>query len=170
MIDLCKSLYTNRQCFEVIGHTSNIYFTPDYNADIVVSTRKVKSYEVKEDVLVCDCGVPVKLLAKAMVAEGCKGFDGLVDLPGTVGASIYGNASCFGSSINRILLSCDYVDAEGVIKTLTQDEVKLSHRSTVFKSGGHKGIIVSAKLRYEKGDPDLKKDKAAETHRIRVAT
>jgi UDP-N-acetylmuramate dehydrogenase len=105
LTSLCRDLYKRKEDFLIIGHTSNIYFTPDYHANIIVSTRKVKDINISDDSINVDCGVSVRSLSRRMVDLGIKGFYGLIDLPGTVGAAVYGNASCFNCSITKLLIS-----------------------------------------------------------------
>lgn len=102
-----------------------------------------------------------------MVELGVKGFEGLVDLPGTVGASIYGNAGCFGCSINQILIDVDYITPNGELVRLPKDELKIQHRSTAFKAHEIEGVIISARLICEEGDKTALKEKADKNHAIR---
>lgn len=90
--ELCCKLYSEKKQFDVIGHTSNILYYSTYNPENVVSTRKVNFYSVHDNVIECDCGVNVSKLSREMVEFGFEGFEGLVDLPGTIGAAIFGNS------------------------------------------------------------------------------
>lgn len=170
LVSLSRELYLDNRRFDVIGHTSNIYFTPEYSTDVVVSTRKVNNYTLESNCIVCDCGVSVRSLAHQMLDAGVKGFEGLIDLPGTVGASIYGNAGCFGCSINQILIDIDYITPNGEIVRLPKDELKIQHRSTAFKTHEIEGVIISARLKCEKGDRTTLKDRAVKNHAIRTET
>ncbi len=165
--DICSSLYMEGKDFDLIGHTSNIYFLPDYSVDAMVSTRKCKHYSLTEDVIECDCGVPVAKLARKMVEEGVKGFEGLIDLPGTVGAAVYGNASCYGCSINSLLLSFDLLKPDGTIETMFPNDLKLRKRSSSLKRNELKGIILSLKLKKKQGNAISLKNLADKNHHAR---
>jgi len=167
LCDICSTLNRERKRFDLIGHTSNIYFHPDYSVDAMVSTRKCKHHTLTENVIECDCGVPVAKLARKMVDEGVKGFEGLIDLPGTVGAAVYGNASCYGCSINSLLLSFDLLKPDGSIETMYPNELKLTKRSSSLKRNELKGIILSVKLKKEQGDVILLKSLAEKNHHLR---
>ena len=170
LLALCTQLYKEGKAFDVIGYTSNIYYLPSYNVDIMVSTRKVRNLVVDEDYITADCGVSVKTLARKMVDSGVRGFEGLVDLPGTVAASVYGNASCYGCSINELLVSFDVLRPDGIITTLFKDDLRLSKRSSSFKRGETKGVILSVKLKRNEGDKDAIKIKAERNHLKRETT
>ena len=170
LTELCRDLYKEGKQFDLIGHTSNIYFLPNYSVDTMVSTRKVRNVEIFENCIVADCGASVSKLSRQMVDEGIKGFEGLIDLPGTVAASIYGNASCYGCSINELLISFDVLRPDGSIVILTKENLKLAKRSSSFKCGEQQGVILSAKLRKEVGNCDAILEKAEQNHLKRKST
>ena len=170
LIELCRDFYTKGLSFEIIGYTSNIYFLPTTNIDIVVSTRKVRKYEIKNNSIVADCGVSVKRLSRQMVEMGIVGFDGLIDLPGTVAASVYGNASCYGCSINNLLLSMELLTNEGKIVTIEPDALLLSPRMSAMKRGILKGVILSVTLKKETGNKEAIRDRALLNHNKRIIT
>lgn len=170
LLNLCKELYSQKANFEIIGHTSNIYFLPSFNADIIMSTRRVKEVFVAEDYIEVDCGASVKALALKMVQDGVEGFEGLIDLPGTVAASVYGNASCYGCSINNLLISFDMLRPNGTVVTLKRENLALSKRSSSLKRGELTGIILSVKLERRLGDKNVINAKAEQNHQKRKAT
>lgn len=170
LINICRSLYKNGKQFDLIGHTSNIYFLPNYSVDVMVSTRKVKAVEYTKDLIIADCGAPVKSLAHKMVNEGIKGFEGLIDLPGTVAASVYGNASCYDCSINSMLVSVEFLKENGDIVTFKPVDLKFRRRSSALKCGDIKGVILSVTLRKEYGDKEELKVLADKNHMRRFET
>ena len=170
LIEICRFLCQEGKHFDLIGHTSNIYFLPDYSVDYMISTRKCNQYYENENEIICDCGVSVMKLAHQMIDKGIKGFEGLVDLPGTVAASIYGNASCYQCSINELLISCDLLLPDGKIKTIKKEDLSLSMRSSALKCGELRGVIISATLRKEKGDRERIKKQAELYHKTRLET
>lgn len=165
--NICSTLYKEGKYFDLIGHTSNIYFLPDYSVANMVSTRKCNNIVEETDYIICDCGVSVAKLSHQMVDKGIKGFEGLIDLPGTVGAAVYGNASCYGCSINSLLISFELLKPDGGIETVYPDRLELSKRSSSLKRNELKGIILSVKLKKEQGDVILLKSLAEKNHHLR---
>ena len=168
--EICSSLYKTGKNFDLIGHTSNIYFLPDYSVETMVSTRKCRNVVEKEDCIICDCGVPVAKLSRCMVDKGIKGFEGLVDLPGTIGAAVYGNASCYDCSINSMLESFELLTPNGEISILTAKDLRLSKRSSSLKRGEIHGVILKVNMKKEKGDTATLKEIAESYHNIRKET
>ena len=160
--EVCSYLYQNGMTFDLVGQTSNIFFHSTYNPEIVVSTVKVNQYDIKDDIITCDCGVNVVKLAKDCLSKGYAGFSGLVGLPGTVASAIVNNAGCFDCSLSSMLVSADVLLPDGTIQTLQKEDFRYSHRSSVFKHGEQKGIILSVKLKAEKAEDIVEEHKKAE--------
>lgn len=149
---VCRHLYGNNIAYDLVGQTSNIFFHSTYNPQVVVSTVKVNDYKIEDNILTCDCGVNVVKLAKDCLAKGYAGFYGLIGLPGTVASAAVNNAGCFNCSISSMLLSADVMLPDGTIQTIQKEEFQYSHRSSAFKRGEKKGIILSVKLKVEKAE------------------
>lgn len=149
---VCKYLYANDIKLDLVGQTSNLFFHSTYNPQVVVSTVKVNKYEICDDMITCDCGVSVIKLAKNCLAKGYAGFYGLVGLPGTVASAVVNNAGCFKCSISSMLISADVLLPDGTIQTIQKEEFQYSNRTSAFKCGEKKGIILSVKLKAEKAD------------------
>lgn len=150
--EVSSYLYANEIKFDLVGQTSNIFFHSTYNPQVVVSTVKVNDYTIEDNILTCDCGCNVMKLAKEMLAKGYAGFYGLIGLPGTVASAAVNNAGCFKCSISSMLISADVLLPNGTIQTFQKEEFQYSHRSSSFKRGEKKGIILSVKLKVEKAD------------------
>ena len=144
---VCRFLYENNIDFDKLGQTSNIFFHSTYNPQVVVSTTKVNSYIIKDDTIVCGCGVSVVKLAKEMLEQGYAGFYGLVGLPGTVASAIVNNASCFGCSLSSMLISADVLLPDGCIETWRAEDFRYSHRSSVLKRKEKTGVVLTVRLK-----------------------
>jgi UDP-N-acetylenolpyruvoylglucosamine reductase len=150
--DVCRYLYGNNIAYDLVGQTSNIFFHSTYNPQVVISTVKVNGYSVDDNTLTCDCGVNVMKLAKEMLAEGYAGFYGLVGLPGTVASAVVNNAGCFSCSISEMLISADVLMPDGTVKTFAKEDFGYEKRSSKFKRGEVKGVILSVKLKLQKAE------------------
>lgn len=147
---LCAYLIDNKISFDIIGNTSNIFFHSTYNPRVVVSTVKMNNYQIDGDILTCESGVNVMKLAKEMVAKGYAGFYGLVGLPGTVGAAAVNNAGCFGCSISSMLISAEVLLPDATVKTYLKEDFGYEKRSSAFKRGETKGVILTVKLKLQR--------------------
>ena len=158
LTELCRWLYKEKQKFEVVGHTSNIFFHSTCNPTVVVCTTRVNDYSQEGDIVTCGCGVNVMRLSKDLLEQGYAGVCGLTSLPGTVASAVVGNAGCFKCSITALLQSLDCLLPDGTVKTYNREELRLSHRSSAFKRGELEGVILSVRLHLEKAS-DVEEEK-----------
>lgn len=168
-------LYQNNIVFEVVGATSNCYFLNSYSPKVVISTLHLNKIFETDSNIICDCGVLVSNLARECVKKGYKGFFGLVNLPGTISAAIYGNAGCYGCKVTSLLeemsvLTYNSSTGQVEIKKLNVDHLSLSHRSTAFKRKEILGTILSVTLKKELSEPKTEMEKAEYATLNRKAT
>lgn len=164
--ELCRYLYGNNIEYDLVGQTSNIFFHSTYNPQVVVSTVKVNGYTIEGNTLTCDCGCNVMKLAKEMLAEGYAGFYGLVGLPGTVASAAVNNAGCFSCSISEMLISAEVLMPNGTIKTFVKEDFGYEKRSSKFKRGEVRGVVLSVKLKTKKAENIEEEYKKAEETKL----
>ena len=162
--EVCRWLYQEKQEFEVVGQTSNIFFHSTCNPAVVVCTTRVNGYTVLADLVgktatvTCGCGTNVMRLSKDLLEQGYAGVCGLTSLPGTVASAVVGNAGCFKCSITALLQSLECLLPDGTVKTYSREELRFSQRSSAFKRGELKGVILSVRLHLEKA-ADMEEEK-----------
>lgn len=123
--------------YEIIGHTSNIYYVDDYNPNIIISTTKLNRYWFYDNFIIAECGVPVTKLSRECADKGIKGFGGMVGLPGTVGAAACNNSSCFNCSISDLLIEAVFYNSESqTVETMRYEDFHYRKRQSVLKGGG----------------------------------
>ena len=152
LVGLCKYLYGIKADFKMVGHTSNIYFKNTCNPFLIISTAKLTRFDISSDYMRCECGASVKTLAAYAIENGYKGFEGLVDLPGTIAAAIYNNSGCYQCSVAQMLHHIDFLTTEGQLVELTKDDLLYSERSSVLKRGELRGVVVNIYLTMQKAN------------------
>lgn len=134
---LARTLDEKGLKYDVIGHTSNIYYVDDYNPNIIVSTTKLNNYCISDDYIMAECGVAVTKLSRECAERGIKGFGGMVGLPGTVGAAACNNSSCFNCSISALLIEAEFYNSETrKVEIMHYDDFHYSKRYSVLKGNG----------------------------------
>lgn len=149
--DIIGMLRENNARYKVIGHTSNLYFKPTFVADAIVCTRKMTTYHDDGSVITCDTGVSISRLSEYAIQKGYRGFEGLVGLPGTVGAAVVNNSSCFKCSISELVDNV-VVFEKDEIRILSHDDLLFQRRSSSIKRGERNAIILGVKLKIRKTD------------------
>lgn len=171
LISLAKYLYKASITYEVVGHTSNIYYLDSTNPEVIVSTMNIKSFHYNNDVALCDCGVSVSKLSRYFVDLGYVGFSGLVNLPGTIAAAVVNNSSCFDCAISSLLKDVLFFNQKtGSVEYLSVEDLSYSHRSSILKRKELTGIIISVSLNLKQGILIEEKKKALVATKIRKET
>ena len=87
--------------------------------------------------------------------------------PEAIGAAIYNNAGCYDCSLSSMLCSILFLNEKGEIETLGYQDIAFDHRSSVFKRGEKKGVILSVKLKLYCGNPEIEVAKAEKVKQMR---
>jgi len=139
-------LYKNGSTFDVVGNTSNCFFTETYNPNIIVSTLRVNEIDFFEDSVVCGCGYNLMKLSKYCVNNGIANYEGFAGLPGTVGGATINNAGSYGSVISDVVRNVTILAPNGEIKALKNDEMCYRHRSSLLKENPTVGIVIKVEF------------------------
>ncbi len=95
-------------------------------------------------------GAALGTVARRSVAEGWQGLEWAVGVPGTVGGAVVGNAGAFGGDMAQVLEAVEVLDLlpEGRSRRLwlAVDALELAYRSSIFKRGGRRSVILQATL------------------------
>lgn len=171
LIVVGRYLFHNRKDFITIGHTSNIYFKDSFNIDCIIDTKQLTSFQIVDsETLVCDCGVHMSKFSQYCVENGFVGYEGMINLPGTLGGAIVNNSGCYNCGIDKVLKSIDLLTPEGRIENITKKELGYTFRKSRIKTGDIKGIILRAYLDISiKGNiEELKKIAAENTNNRKI--
>lgn len=161
----CKLLVFPRDIFEfqeimyilngskyfILGNGSNIIL-PDYYDGVVIKLKYFNNYNIFDEYIEVDSGVMINKLSMELSKLGYKGFEWASGIPGTIGGCIYNNAGCYGSEISDNLIDVT-VFCDNKIYCLRKDELSFSYRNSTFKMN-NKFVILKAKFKFEKGDPE----------------
>jgi len=86
-------------------------------------------------------------------------------IPGTFGGAIFMNAGAYGEQIGDKIIETTYIDENLEIKTMTKEEHEFEYRKSIFQKNN--GIILSGKIKLEKGNKEEIKTKMEEYSKTR---
>ena len=152
---LLTFLSINQIKYDLFGGTSNLLCKETYNPAILISTLKINSFSFEDKFIDCDCGVQTSFLAKKCCEMGFSGFEGLVNLPGTVGGAICNNASAFNCAISDNLYSVTFLDDSGKKREIKKEFFKFGHRTSILKEKKLSGPTLPCRFIKKKTDIDL---------------
>jgi UDP-N-acetylmuramate dehydrogenase len=95
----------------------------------------MRDYNVNKEYVKVSAGMPLPLLAVITSKAGLSGLEELSGIPGSIGASMRGNAGAFGREIGDVIRSVSAYDRrKKQIIYFTRDDIAFSYRSSSFMS------------------------------------
>jgi UDP-N-acetylmuramate dehydrogenase len=135
----------------VLGGGANILVADAGIRGLVVAYRGDRSVfrEGSGEVLVTvEAGAAIKELARECVSRGLQGLEWAVDVPGTVGGAVVGNAGAFGGYICDILRSVKVLEPDGTVYEMEKAGIQFCYRGSQFKQQARdkRTIVLDATL------------------------
>jgi UDP-N-acetylmuramate dehydrogenase len=81
--------------------------------------------------------------------HGLSGLEFAHGIPGTVGGGVYMNAGAYGGEICQVAESVEYMDFDGNIRHLNNEEMHFSYRHSILEDEG--GIVISTVFALKQG-------------------
>ncbi|MBV9354924.1 MAG: UDP-N-acetylmuramate dehydrogenase [Chloroflexi bacterium] len=149
----------------VIGGGSNLLIADSGVRGLVMRCLSARWRVEDGDVplLVADAGAPVSGVARALARRGFAGFEWAATVPGTVGGAVVNNAGAFGGCMADCLASAWMVDAEGVERQCSADDLDYAYRASILKRAGLGPVAVTrAAVRLQRGSAEASTARIAE--------
>lgn len=155
--ELIRYFKENSVRYGILGRGSNVLVDDNgFDGIILLFGSDFASIEIRGNIIRCDAGA---LLASACVhaqQSGLSGMENLFGIPGTVGGALFMNAGAYGSEMKDIVISAEYLDEDGKIRTMGMESMELSYRHSYFSD--HSCAILSVTMQLESGNSeDIKK-------------
>ena len=137
-IKVIKFFNHNNIKFYVLGNLSNIIvrdgeiFTPIINLH---NLSNIEEAEINNGLnLKVNAGTSMTKFSKLLTNKGITGSEGLVGIPGSIGGGIVMNAGSYGSCISDHIISVEYLDEKGELKSFNKEELNFSFRKSIFQN------------------------------------
>ena len=143
----------------ILGNGTNLLVKDEGFRGIIL---QIKLEDIKIDGNLATVGASVKnaVLSKRLEENSLTGFEFASGIPGTIGGAIKMNAGAYGGEMKDIVLEVTYIDYEGNIHTINNQECEFDYRhSRFFKE---KAIILETKLKLEQGNKEKIENKIKE--------
>lgn len=118
-----------KQDYFVLGAGSNVLIS-DAGTSRPVIKLHLHNFDITHESIIVDGGMLDRTLSLEMAQLGLSGFEFLSTIPGTVGGGIFMNAGAYGHEISDHLQWIEYVNRDGDIQRLRQDQIKFSYRTS----------------------------------------
>ena len=150
----------------VLGKGSNIAFADsEYNGYVLQTDLKFINLLNDENTLEVGSSVYLPVLSRYLKDQQLGGGEFLLGIPGSIGGAVKMNAGAYGYEIgtNVVQLNCYDLDQKQIIN-LDSKSINYSYR----KSNNLKNkVILSAILKFEKGNPEKISNKMSEFNKKR---
>ena len=154
-LDVTKTIdyaLENNIKYFILGNGSNVLVSDKIFQGIIISTKKLNSYEISGNEVYVMCGVNLIALANIVAKEGLSGLEFASGIPGCIGGSIFMNAGAYkkdmASIIKRVLVYRNHQE-----DWLETSELAFDYRHSLLQN--HRDwIVLAAELQLEYGDKD----------------
>jgi len=159
-------IYSKRGKIFTLGSGSNVLISDTAYPGVVIKLGKNFSNIsiLNKNLIVAGCATSQKNLSEYAKENSLGEMEFLSCIPGSVGGGIRMNSGCFESEFKDILVSVQYIDFDGIVKTINSKNINFEYRGSnlpkdvIFLSATFKGIKKN-KSEIEKKIDDLKKKK-----------
>lgn len=154
--------------YMIIGNGSNLLFDDlGYDGVIFHLGKKLSDITVRDGRIRAEAGASLMSVCRAALDAGLSGLEFAYGIPGSVGGAVFMNAGAYGGEIKDVLESCEVIDQNGDIKTLTADEMELSYRKSVLQQTGETLLTAVFKMKRERDRSMIEADMKEYMHRRR---
>lgn len=125
------------------------YFILGLGSNLLVSDNGIKGVVIKlggdftkitmldENTVKCGAGVTLAGLCVFARNKSLGGLEFAWGIPGSVGGAVYMNAGAYGGEIKDVVISSDYMDSDGNIKSFSGKELNFSYRHSVYSDSNY---------------------------------
>lgn len=154
LIKLVDFLTDEKIKYKVVGAMTNLLPSDSGFDGVLISTNKISTYSVAENILFAECGVKLSRAIKEIAALSLGGLSELYGIPGSVGGMVYGNAGAYGKEISDVILDARlYSPTERRLVDLDAAELSFSYRKSKLQDTDL--ILISARFKLSVIDEKL---------------
>ena len=137
-------------------------------SEIEVTEAVAQDFTVQDNghIITAGAGAILAAVAAKAAEAALSGLEFASGIPGSGGGAVVMNAGAYGGEIKHVLIDATVLTAEGVLKTVTRDELDLSYRHSIVPEKGY--IVLSARFRLTPKPKDEIKSYMAELRTKRV--
>ena len=157
--------------YTLLGRGSNVVIADAGVRGLLVHVR-AQGYEIVDDCLVADAGLPMAKAATVTAEAGLSGLEFGLAIPGNVGGAVWANAGAHESDVAAILESVLVLGTDGTQASLPVADLGLAYRESRFRhalANGPAEVIVAATFRLVPDDPAAIRGRLDEIRRWRQA-
>lgn len=150
---ILKYAKENQIPITIIGNGTNLLVRDNGIRGIVIKFQ-MQDVKIEENgdtiTIITGAGMSLSKLSRIAKEHSAQGLEFAVGIPGTVGGAIKMNAGAYGSEIKEVVKETTYIDFDGNIKIINNNEHNFSYRNSIFSKID--GIIIKTVIELPKGN------------------
>ena len=170
------NIYSKRGKIFILGAGSNVLINDVTFPGVIIKLgRNFSNISIlNENLIVAGCATFQKNLSEYAKENNLGEMEFLSCIPGSVGGGIRMNSGCFEKEFKDILISVQYIDFNGIVKTINSKNINFEYRGTnlpkdaIFLSATFKGIKKNKNEIQKKIDELKKKKEQVQPTRIKT--
>ncbi|MCM8771705.1 MAG: UDP-N-acetylmuramate dehydrogenase [Candidatus Omnitrophica bacterium] len=152
----------------ILGKGTNVLISDKGFDGIVISTLKMEKYTIRENTIICECGLLLANLLKICIKNSFSGLEFLAGIPGTVGGGVKCNAGLKKEYLSDRILFVEYIDFEKLdVFKKERKEIFFDYRKSEFNENS---FIWKTGITVENDDAKKIKKKIKEYMNKRIKT
>ena len=155
LINVVRAAEDQGLAWRIMGGGSNI-LVADAGVRGLVILNKARTVDFQDEGKVyAESGANLSSLARSCIARGLGSLEWAVNVPGTVGGAVVGNAGAHGGDIAGVLGSATVLELDGAVSEWATERFEYGYRDSVLKSsrGQSTAVVLAATLKLSAGDP-----------------
>lgn len=157
--DVLKVVKENKIPLFILGNGTNL-LVKDEGFDGIVLQIKLNDINIVDNIVTVDSGVKNAVLSNKILEKNLTGFEFASGIPGTIGGAIKMNAGAYGNEMKDIVQEVTYIDFDGNINTISNEQCKFEYRNSIFFKLNC--VILQTKLKLEQGNKEEIRNKIKE--------
>ena len=170
------NIYLKRGKIFILGAGSNVLIKDAIFPGVIIKLgRNFSNFSIlNKNLIVAGCAASQKNLSEYAKENNLGGMEFLSCIPGSVGGGIRMNSGCFEKEFKDILVSVQYIDFNGIVKTINSKNINFEYRGTnlpkdvIFLSATFKGKKKNKNDIQKKIDELKKKKEQVQPTRIKT--
>ena len=157
---IVEFLKTNKILFKVLGNGSNLVCGESEFDGVVISLKKINSYEISNDEVYVEAGVMAPALANILAKQGLSCLEFAAGIPGSMGGLIYMNAGAYKGEMADVIKEV-LVLKDNEFVWMKNEECNFSYRHSIFHDHP-RWVVLAAKLKLIKKSNEIIEDLMAD--------
>ncbi len=150
-VKLCKA---NQVPYYILGNGSNLLVADEgYRGVIIQIYNGLADIEVEGNKITAKAGALLSRIATKAMENSLTGLEFAHGIPGTLGGAVVMNAGAYDGEMKNVLVTCDVLDEEGNVLTLTNEALELGYRTSIIQKKNY--IVLGATMELKQGDQEI---------------